>query len=286
MKDGSRNSFEQNGSKKLAAQPSDLGGRNGDPVARLVRRINASHEVLKDLWSRVRRAADIALRSKHAAAEADKIADAKRMEHHVIQSEHPRRRAPLPRQRTIAAIAVGLDAIACYYAAQALNGDQITTLIWTGFFLAVLAGGEIFLDIYRERNSRVWRLTCIALCGFVAGLGTLRYSFLFVTGDGGMLAALAGASVFTVVTGVFLLVGYRALRAAETPAAWRARRQARKASRRAATAHVEAADDMADFDRLADNYIGEARHLLLEAFPTSEQPDVEAALRAHLLGMS
>jgi hypothetical protein len=41
---------------------------------------------------------------------------------------------------------------------------------------------------------------------------------------------------------------------------------------------------MDDWNRLADTYIAEARHLLLDDYLASEQPAVEAELRAHLLG--
>ncbi len=283
MTDITKTSSGQDGSRKLSALPAQSG--DGDPVADLVRQMNGSHPVLRDLWARVRRAADTALRSLDAALKADEIAEAKRVQHHVVQAEQPRRQAPRPRQWMIAGAAIALDAVACYFAAQALNGDQIVTLIWTGFFLAVLAGGEILLDIYCDRSARIWRVICLALCGFVAGLGVLRYSYLFVTGNG-LLAALIGATLFTAITGAFLLAGYRALRAAETADAWRARRESRKASRQAEAAHEDADRDMADFERLADTYIAEARHLLLDAFSTSEQPAAEAALRAHLLGRS
>ena len=45
---------------------------------------------------------------------------------------------------------LGTDGVACYFAAQALNGSQDSTLIWTVLFLAMLAGGEIGLDFYRD----------------------------------------------------------------------------------------------------------------------------------------
>jgi len=224
------------------------------------------------------------LRADQAAVQAEQTAESKQVEHHIVQAERPRRVAPLPRQAVIAAITVALDGLACYFAAQALNGSQLATLVWTGLFLAVLAGGEILLDVYSDRSARTWRLLAFVLGAFVAGLGTLRYSYLYVVGAEGRLSALAGTALFTAATAAFLVLGYRALRAAETPAAWRARRQARKARRQAEAARASADRDMRDWNRLADTYIAEARHLLLDAYPSSEQPDVEAALRAHLLG--
>ena len=80
------------------------------------------------------------------------------------------------------------------------------------------------------------------------------------------------------------MLGYRALRAAESNRAWQARRWARTATRQAAAAAEQAARDMADWDRLADTYLAEIRHWLLDAYPASEQPAAEAAVRAHLLG--
>lgn len=184
----------------------------------------------------------------------------------------------------LAAVTVVLDGLACYFAAQALDGSQLATVIWTAIFLAVLAGGEFLLDVYRDRNVRLWRMLAATLGVFVVGLGLLRYSYLYTVGSGGPLPAAAGAALFTVATAGFLVLGYRALRAAETRQAWAARRQARVARRQAVASRAEADRDIADWNRLADTYIAEARHLLLETSPASEQPVVEAALRAHLLG--
>jgi hypothetical protein len=47
-------------------------------------------------------------------------ADSATVAYRTVQAEHPRRRAPLPRQVILALITVALDGVACYFAAQAL----------------------------------------------------------------------------------------------------------------------------------------------------------------------
>jgi hypothetical protein len=105
------------------------------------------------------------------------------------------RTAPLGRQLIIAALTVVLDAVACWFAAQAIGDDQLQTLVWAGLFLAVLASGEIALDYYRDRSMRAWRLILAGLAAFVIGLGVLRYLFLSTVGVTGPEAA-AGVAVY------------------------------------------------------------------------------------------
>lgn len=95
-------------------------------VADMIRDVNASNEAVEDQCLRARQAADIAARSDQAAVEAD--ADARKLEvaHTTVQAERPRRRAPLPRQVTIALGTVALDGVACYFAA---NSPWTTTAI-------------------------------------------------------------------------------------------------------------------------------------------------------------
>src|SRR6266851_1167767 len=109
-------------------------------VAELIRDVNATNNAVEDQYLRARQAADIANRSKLAAEEAGVAAEAAWIAHQTIQAERPRRRSPLPRQVALAAGTVAFDGVACYFAAQALNGGQDSTLIWTVLFLAVLAG--------------------------------------------------------------------------------------------------------------------------------------------------
>ena len=85
------------------------------------------------------------------------------------------------------------------------------------------------MDFYRDRNLRTWHALAILTGAFVTLLGILRFWFLATIGTGGLVPAVAGAFLFTAATAGFLCLGYRALRAAETPQAWRARREAHKA---------------------------------------------------------
>ncbi len=253
-------------------------------VADVIRDVNASNTAVEDQYLRARQAADIAARGDHAAAEADIDAKEQQIAHATIQAERPRRRAPLVRQVTIALGTVALDGVACYFAAQALGGDQESTLVWTGLFLAVLAGGEVALDNYRDRSERAWRALAILIGVFVGLLGTLRFWFLAVIGGGGLVPALAGAGLFTAATAGFLALGYRALRAAETPQAWRARRRARKARHAVRAAREQAHRDAAERDRLIDAYLGHVRRMVLKTCPTERQMAIEAAIRDHLSG--
>ena len=88
-------------------------------VAVLIRDLNASDKTVKEQYLRARQAAGIATRSEHAAGQA--AASARRAEdaHRAIQAGQPRRRAPLPRQVTLALGTVALNGVACYAAARA-----------------------------------------------------------------------------------------------------------------------------------------------------------------------
>jgi hypothetical protein len=253
-------------------------------VADLIRDVNASNEAVEDQCLRACQAADVATRRARAAELSGEAARNATVAHRAVQAERPRRHAPLPRQVILALVTVGLDGVACYFAAQALGGSQDATVVWTGLFLAVLAGGEVALDFYRDRNLRTWRALAMLTGGFVTLLGILRFWFLATIGTGGLVPAIAGAVLFTAATAGFLYLGYRALRAAETPHAWHARREARRA-RRAARAARETADrDAEERDRLIDAYLGHVRRLVLKTCPVDEQLTLESAVREHLSG--
>jgi hypothetical protein len=251
-------------------------------VAVLIRDVNASNEAVEDQCLRACQAADIAARSGSAAELSAAAAKSATVAHRTIQAERPRRRAPLPRQVIFALVTVALDGVACYFAAQALDGSQDTTLVWTGLFLAVLAGGEVALDFYRDRNLLTWRALAILTGAFVALLGILRFWFLATIGTGGLVPATTGAFLFTVATAGFFCIGYRGLRAAETPQAWRARRAARKAWQAAKAARAAADRDAKERDRLVLAYLGHVRKLVLKTYPVDVQVALESAVRSHL----
>jgi hypothetical protein len=253
-------------------------------VAVLIRDVNATNDAVEDQCLRARQAADTAIRSVQAGKEAASAAEEAAVAHQTIQAERPRRRAPLPRQVSFALLTVALDGVACYFAAQALDGSQAATLIWTALFLAVLAGGEVALDFYRDRNIRTWRTLAILAGIFIALLGVLRFWFLATIGTGGLVPALAGAALFTAATAGFFYIGYRALRAAETPQARRARRAARKARLAAAAARARAERDERERDRLIDAYLSQVRRVVLKTCQVDEQLALELAVRDHLCG--
>ncbi len=260
----------------MAAAPND--------VADLIRDVNASNEAVEDQCLRACQAADIAVRSTRAAELSAAAAKSATVAYRTVQAERLRRRAPLPRQVFFALVTVALDGVACYFAAQTLDGSQDATLVWTALFLAVLAGGEVALDFYRDRNLRVWRALAILTGVFVTLLGILRFWFLATIGTGGLVPAFAGAALFTAATAGFLCLGYRALRAAETPQAWRARREARKARQAARAARATADRDERERDRLIDAYLGQVRRVVLKTCPVDEQLTLESAVREHLCG--
>lgn len=253
-------------------------------VADLIRCVNASNEAVEDQCLRTRQATDIAFRSTCAANLAADIAVRAEVAHRTVQAERPRRHAPLPRQVILALITVALDGLACYFAAQALDGSQDSTLVWTGLFLGVLAGGEFALDFYKDRNEHTWHTLVILVGIFVTLLGTLRFWFLVTIGGGALVPAIAGALLFTGATAGFLSLGYRALRVAETPNAWRARQQARRARQAARKARAVADRDAAERDRLIDAYLGHVRREVQKTCPLEQQLETEAAVREHLSG--
>ena len=261
-------------------------GPEGQPidVASLIREVNGSNEAAEDQCLRARQAADVAARSARVAAAAVAAAATAKSRHQIIQDERPRRRAPRSRQIALALVTIAMDGVACYFAAEALNGDRTFTLVWTVLFLAVLAGGEAGLDYYRDRSQRSWRILAGMLGAFLLLLGVLRFWFLATIGSGGLVPAATGAGLFTLVTAGFLFLGYRALRTAETFQASRVRRAARAASKAAQAAIDVAVHDAEEQDRLIDAYLCQVRRMLQRTCPAGQQLDLEVAVRTHLCG--
>lgn len=273
----------------MAATP--MGGQNEQhrtmtsaDVAEPVREFNASNQAHEDLWARVHQAGDAVRRGVDDRDAAQVRARQARDFYLAVQAEHPHRRAPLLRQALLAACTVALDAVACWFAAQALDEDQAETLLWTVLFLAVLACGEVALDYFSERSARAWRLLAGGLLAFVAGLGVLRFLYLATVGGAGTVTALVGAGLFTAATLGFLAIGYRALRAAERFPAWQARRRSRQAERDAAAASRRVARLLRERDRLVDAYLSRIRVGLLGKCSAGQLPQLESALREHLTG--
>ena len=155
---------------------------------------------------------------------------------------------------------------------------------WTALFLAVLAFGEIGLDYYSELGGRPWRTVAAALITFVAGMGVLRFLYLATVGATGVITALVGAALFTAATAGFLVIGYRALRAAEKFTAWQARRSATQARREVVAAEHRMHRLQRDHDRLTDAYVNRIRSSLLDRCPADQLSKLEMALRKHLAG--
>jgi hypothetical protein len=273
----------------MAASPTD--SHDGQPRTRtsadivgFVRDFNASNQAHEDLWTRARQAGDAVRRSAHDRDAAQLRARHARSFHLAVQAEYPHRRSPLPRQVLVAASTLSLDAVACWFAAQALGNGQIETLLWTVLFLAVLAGGEVSLDYYSDRGGHAWRILVTCLVAFVTGLGVLRFLYLATVGTVGGAAALVGAALFTAATASFLVIGYRALRTAEKVPAWKSRKWSRQAERMAAAASHRVSRLLRERNRLVDAYISRIRGDLLGKCPSGQLPQMENALREHLAG--
>ena len=254
-----------------------------DPAV-LIRNVNASNEAVEEQCLRACQAADMATHSAQVARQAEAVAQDATVAHLAVQAERPRRRAPLSRQVILALMTVAMNGVACYFAAQALDGNQDTTLAWTVLFLAVIAGGEIALDFYRDRHLRTWRVLAFLTGGFVALLGILCFWFLATVGTSGLVPAVVGAFLITAAIAGFLFLGYRALRAAETPPAWRARRAARRAWQAARAARSAADQDARERERLIGAYLGHIRRLVLMTYPIDVQMSLQSEVRSHLSG--
>lgn len=90
-------------------------------IAVCVREFNGSNDAHKDLWTRVHQAGDAVRRSVADRDAAQLRARQVRDFHLAVQAEYPHPRASLVQQLLIAAFTVGLDGVACWFAAQALG---------------------------------------------------------------------------------------------------------------------------------------------------------------------
>jgi len=269
----------------MSANPDD--GRAGPPEephgnpGPFIVQFNDDNPANEELYERARHATDVA---RHAGIDADEqTADARRARNvwRTAQLEHPGRRAWLPAMVLVAAVLLGLDAWAAYFAAEALGNDQRSTLLWAGLFLVILGLLEAGLAWSAERSRTVFRLVALALGVFVILLALLRFGFFNTVGTG-LLAAVFAAAVFTACTIIFVLGGFAAVRYAETLTIWQARRRARKAERNAAGAAAVARRRDAERDRLVNAYVGRIRPTLLCDYANAQH--MENKVRAHMLG--
>jgi hypothetical protein len=254
-----------------------------DPTAH-IRSLNHENDAHQELYDRARQTSDTADRARRDATLARTNAQVAREAYLTSRAEDPSRHAPLMRQLAIASGTLCLDAVACYFAAEALGDDQIQTGLWAGLFLAALGTAEIALDRYAERSRKSWRLVATGLFLFVLGLAILRFVYFDIVGTGGPIAAAVGACLFSAFTLGFVAAGYRALRAAETIQTWKAHHRNRQANKEADRRAATAARLAADRDRLADAYVARIRARLLLSCTDAELPAMEQAVRRHLVG--
>jgi hypothetical protein len=253
-------------------------------VTREVLAFNDESEGHEDLWCRTRQSADQVRDAEAEARDADRVAANADLGHRAVQAEYPERSAPRLRQWLIALGILALDGIACYFAAEALGGSQLETLAWAGLFLALLGAGEVTLDLCRESRHVLWRLIAVVLGVFIAMLCLLRFWFLATIGTTGLVGAGTGAGLFSLLTVCFVIIGYRALRAAETGEASRARRRARACARTAAAAHHKVRLLTSKRDRLTHAYLSRIRTRLIRICTADQLTLTEHAVRNHLIG--
>lgn len=245
---------------------------------------NSASKAHEDLWSRVRQETDLVRQATADHEKATLEMDEAALDYKAVQAEHPERPAPRSRQWMVAGGTLALDGLACYFAAEALSGTQQQTAAWAVLFLVLLGTGELGLDHYSDGHRVLWRSIACALGTFIALLGLLRYSFLATVGVAGAVAAFAGAILFTVLTASFVIIGYRALRVAETRRAWKARRRARAYAVAAAAARRRLDRQVARRNRLARAYLSRIRTRLVLTCTDSELSVMEKAVWAHLTG--
>jgi hypothetical protein len=249
-----------------------------------IRAWNAEGRANEDQWARTRLATDRVRHAKDDARQADSAWANADLHHKTLQAEHPDRTAPRLRQYLVAAGILALDGVACYFAAEAVGGSPDETLAWALLFLALLGTGELMLDLNREVHKVLWRWTASMLGTFVALLGVLRFWFLAVVSEAGMVSAGVGAILFTLATASFVVVGYRALRAAETGPAWRARCQARRRAKDAAAAYRDVERLKCERDNLARAYLSRLRTRLVQTCSADQLPQAERTVWEHLTG--
>lgn len=287
-----KNTTDQGGGADTWPAANGTGGQAGEQPAAVrpemineILGFNDESEVQEGQWSRAWLAAEQVRQAAAAARHAGINWANADLNHKALQAEHPERTAPRPRQWLIAAIFLGFDAVACYFAAEALNGSPAVTLAWAGLFLALLGAGEVMLDLSSDDHPILWRWTVGILATFIALLGTLRFWFLAATtANGGVLAAIIGASLFTLATASFIVIGYRALRIAETGHAWKSRRRVRACAKALNHARREVERLRARRDRIARAYLSRIRVRLIRICTAEQLPDMERAVLAHLIG--
>jgi hypothetical protein len=253
-------------------------------IGQFIAECNKTSKAHEALYSSARQATDIASRAEEAADRAHRAQESAEVDHAAVQAEDPDRRASRPRQWIIAGAALALDGAACYFAAEALDADRTETVAWALLFVALLGIGELGLDHFRDDHRIAWRCTALAEAGFIGLLGVLRFSFLATVSAVGLLTALAGSALLSIATTGFVLIGYHALRVAETGPAWRARRTAMARAREAAAARGTARRRGRYRDRLAHAYLSRIRLQLVGTCPGSALAHVERAIWSHLTG--
>jgi hypothetical protein len=255
--------------------------------------LDAIHEVLvfngenpehETLWSRTRQIADQAKQAAVDARRADTRAANADLSHKALQAEYPDRTAPRGRQWGIALGALTLDGVACYIAAAALGGSQLATLVWSGLFLALLGAGEVTLDLWHDSHRILWRWTAGLLGLFIAMLCILRFWYLLTVSTDGIVGAVIGACLFSLLTAAFVILGYKALRAAETSEASKARRRARSYARAAVAAWHQVGHLKIRRNRLAQAYMSRIRARLIKICTADQLASTEQAILEHLIG--
>jgi hypothetical protein len=162
-------------------------------------------------------------------------------------SAEDKHHAPLPRQWTIAGLALIPEWYACYLGAEALGQGTVSTALFATIILLVLGGCEYWYDSGARHQNRGQRiLAFLLLLAIVGALGILRFCYgWIIQGGTDVLGVVAFAVALTLVTVALVGIGCAALQFSESIATWSKRREflrARNVARSARNSLVRAQD--------------------------------------------
>lgn len=104
-----------------------------------------------------------------------------------------------------AAAVAAIDAVPCYFAAQAFDLSANDTYVVTGLIVVALAGAMALAD-----GERAWPSPRTVRIGIAVGLALLlglRTAYMVVTGPTSLASALLASASLTAISGVFIVVG-------------------------------------------------------------------------------
>jgi hypothetical protein len=140
-----------------------------------------------------------------------------------------------------AAIFAGLDGWPAWWAAEALGGGYLETGVVAALLVAGLTGFATLLSYFRHRGETLKFRFAFAAAALLVAIETgLRFDYLRVTTDDGLISISIEAGLLALVTAGLLWMSYEVLLRAEPFQLNRLRRHTRALSKRAGEARKEA----------------------------------------------